>query len=137
MDDSQTRAITVALEHLGYEMVPTDVLITDLVPDIPAAEVLEIGDSVDSFNGTEIVRSTDLTDLLEGLEPGDVVDVGVTRDGSPQTLEVELAEAGRSRGRGHDRNHGRGVERASVPAFHRGGRRGRAICGDDAFSGHH
>ena len=65
MDDSQTRAITVALEHLGYEMVPTDVLITDLVPDIPAAEVLEIGDSVDSFNGTEIVRSTDLTDLLE------------------------------------------------------------------------
>jgi Lon-like protease len=92
MDDSQTRAITVALEHLGYEMVPTDVLITDLVPDIPAAEVLEIGDSVDSFNGTEIVRSTDLTGLLEGLEPGDVVDVGVTRDGSQQTLEVELAE---------------------------------------------
>lgn len=92
MDDSQIRAITVALEHLGYEMVPTDVLITDLVPDIPAAKVLEIGDSVDSFNGTVIMRSTDLTRLLEGLEPGDVVDVGVTRDGSPQTLEVELAE---------------------------------------------
>ena len=92
MDDSQTRAITVALEHLGYEMIPTDVLITDLVPDIPAAEVLEIGDSVDSFNGTEIVRSTDLTDLLEGLEPGDVIDIGVTRDGNPQTLQVELAE---------------------------------------------
>lgn len=92
MDDSQTRAITVALEHLGYEMVPTDVLITDLVPDIPAAEVLEIGDSVDSFDGTEIVRSTDLTELLEGLEPGDVIDVGVTRDGSAQILQVELAK---------------------------------------------
>ncbi len=92
MDDSQTRAITVALEHLGYEMVPTDVLITDLVPDIPAAEVLEVGDSVDSFNGVEIVRSTDLTDALADLEPGDVVDVGVIRDGTAQTLHVELAE---------------------------------------------
>ncbi|MGH8949594.1 MAG: PDZ domain-containing protein, partial [Acidimicrobiia bacterium] len=94
MDDSQTRAITVALEHLGFEMIPTDVLIIDLVPDIPAAEILEIGDSVDSFNGTEIVRSTDLTALLEGLEPGDVIDIGVTREGDPKTLQVELAERG-------------------------------------------
>jgi PDZ domain-containing protein len=92
MDDSQTRAITVALEHLGYEMIPTDVLITDLVPDKPAADVLQIGDSVESLNGFEIVRSTDLTDALEGYAPGEVVDVGVTRDGTAQTVQVELAE---------------------------------------------
>lgn len=98
MDDSQTRAITVALEYLGYEMVPTDVLITDLVPNKPAAEVLQIGDSVDWFNGTEVVRSTDLTDALEELEPGDVVDVEVTRDGTIQTVEVELVERGDEEG---------------------------------------
>lgn len=92
MDDSQTRAITVALRHLGYEMIPTEVWITDLVPDKPAAEILEIGDSVDSLNGTEVVRSTDLTDALDGLEPGDVVDIAVTRDGTAQTVQVELAE---------------------------------------------
>jgi PDZ domain-containing protein len=92
MDDSQTRAITVALEHLGYEMIPIDVLITDLVPDKPAAEVLQIGDSVNSLNDLEIVRSTDLTDALDGFQPGDVVDIGVTRDGTAQTVQVELAE---------------------------------------------
>ena len=91
MDDSQTRAITVALNFLGHEMVPIDVLITDVVPEKPAAEVLQIGDSVDAFNGTEIVRSTDLTAALEGFEPGDVVEVEVTREGSSQTLQVELA----------------------------------------------
>ncbi|MGH8914701.1 MAG: YlbL family protein [Acidimicrobiia bacterium] len=91
MDDSQTRAITVALEYLGYQMVPVDVLITDLLADKPAADVLEIGDSVDAFNGTEIVSSTDLTNALDGFEPGDVVDVEVTREGSSETLEVELA----------------------------------------------
>lgn len=92
MDDSQIRAITVALNHLGYEMIPTDVLITDLVPDKPAAEVLEIGDSVDRFNGTAIVRSTDLTDALEGLQPGEVVEMEVTREGSTRTVQVELTE---------------------------------------------
>lgn len=92
MDDSQIRAITVALNYLGYEMVPVDVLITDLVPDKPAAEILEIGDSVNSFNGSEITRSTDLTDALADFEPGDVVDVGITREGTTQLLKVELAE---------------------------------------------
>jgi len=91
MDDSQIRAITVALNYLGYEMVPVDVLITDLVPDKPAAEILEIGDSVNSFNGSEITRSTDLTDALADFEPGDVVDVGITREGTTQLLKVELA----------------------------------------------
>jgi PDZ domain-containing protein len=92
MDDSQTRAITVALSYLGYEMIPTDVLITDLVPDRPAAAVLEIGDSVDTLDGTEIVSSTDLTDALEGYSPGDVVDLGVTREGSERMVQVELTE---------------------------------------------
>lgn len=92
MDDSQIRAITVALNYLGYEMVPVDVLITDLVPDKPAAEILEIGDSVNSFNGSEITRSTDLTNALADFEPGDVVDVGITREGTTQLLKVELAE---------------------------------------------
>jgi PDZ domain-containing protein len=72
-------------------MVPVDVLITDLVPDKPAAEILEIGDSVTSFNGSEITRSTDLTDALADFEPGDVVDVGITREGTTQLLKVELA----------------------------------------------
>ncbi len=92
MDDSQTRAITVALNYLGYEMIPTDVLITDLVPDKPAADVLEIGDSVNTFGDIAITRSTDLTDALEGFRPGDVVDVGITRQGSTQLLQVELAD---------------------------------------------
>jgi PDZ domain-containing protein len=92
MDDSQTRAITVALGYLGYDMVPIDVRITDLIDDAPSSEVLEIGDSVNSFDGVEIVNSTDLTDALEGHHPGDLVEVGITREGTDRTVEVELAE---------------------------------------------
>ena len=88
MDDSQTRAITVALEHLELEMVPTDVLITDLVRH-PSSGVLEIGTGR-SFDHRDRGTRTDLTDLLEGLEPGDVVDVGVTRTEASRR-SVELA----------------------------------------------
>jgi PDZ domain-containing protein len=91
MDDSSQRAITVALSHLGYEMVPVDVLITDLMDNAPSSEVLQIGDAVNSFDGVEIVRSSDLTDALAGHAPGDIVLMGITREGSEQTIDVELA----------------------------------------------
>jgi PDZ domain-containing protein len=91
MDDSQTRAITVALEHLGYEMTPIDILIIELVDGKPAAEVLQIGDSIDSLDGVEIASGADLTDALADFEPGDRVEVGITREGETQTVEVELA----------------------------------------------
>jgi PDZ domain-containing protein len=90
MDDSQNRAITVALDYLGYEMVPADVLITELVEGKPAADVLELGDAIDSFNGTEIIKGTDLTSALAGYQPGDVVEVVVTRGGETETVQVEL-----------------------------------------------
>ncbi|MGA7227099.1 MAG: PDZ domain-containing protein [Acidimicrobiia bacterium] len=92
MDDSETRAISVALRYLGYEMVPVDVVITDLVPDKPADDVLQIGDSVNTFNGTEIVQSTDLTNALKDLHPGDIVPMGITREGTEQTVDVQLTE---------------------------------------------
>jgi PDZ domain-containing protein len=92
MDDSQQRAITVALGHLGYDMIPIDVLITDLIEDAPSSQVLQIGDSVNSFDGVEIMRNTDLTDALEGHQPGDLIELGITREGTDQVVEIELAE---------------------------------------------
>ena len=86
MDDSQTRAITVALEHLDYEMVPTDVSSPISSLTSQQRRCSRSGTPSTRSTGPRSVRSTDLADLLEGLEPGDVVDVGVTRDGSPQTL---------------------------------------------------
>jgi PDZ domain-containing protein len=90
MDDSQNRAITVALDYLGYDMVPADVLITELVEGKPAADVLQLGDTIDSFDGTEIVESADLTSALSAYQSGDIVELVITRDGKTETVQVEL-----------------------------------------------
>jgi PDZ domain-containing protein len=91
MDDSQNRAITVALASLGFEMVPIDVIVIEIIAELPADGVLEPGDSINTVDGVEIVRSSDVPDALEGLSPGDSVALGITRNGSEMQVSLELA----------------------------------------------
>lgn len=90
MDDSQQRAITVAMNQLGYQMVPRDVLVVDVAEGVPSADVLEIGDTIESVDGAEVSSGDQLTGALEGRHPGDIVDMGIVREGTDQEVEVEL-----------------------------------------------
>jgi hypothetical protein len=35
MSDSNYRSVAVALAYLGYELVPTEVVVNDIVPEVP------------------------------------------------------------------------------------------------------
>lgn len=91
MNDSQNRAITVALGELGIAMVPIEVLITDLVEDKPAEDVLQIGDSISEVDGVAISSGDDLRDSVAEKAIGDTIEMVVVRAGSELTLQVELA----------------------------------------------
>ncbi len=91
MDESQVRAITVALSSLGYEMVPREVIVTEIVVGLPADGALELGDTVLSVNGKPIERASEVSEALDGLEPGDTVEIGVIREGSEKSIELTLA----------------------------------------------
>jgi PDZ domain-containing protein len=92
MDDSNYRSIAVALAHLGYELVPTEVVINELVEEVPAADVLQLGDTVLTVNGRDIESVDDFPPALEGYEVGDTIDMTVQRAGSDVAVEVQLAE---------------------------------------------
>jgi PDZ domain-containing protein len=77
MSDSNYRSVAVALGYLGYELVPTEVVVNDIVPEVPAAEVLELDD---------------FPPALEGLEVGDVIELTVQRPEGAVDLQIELAE---------------------------------------------
>lgn len=92
MDDSNFRSIAVALDYLGYELIPTEVVINDIVDDVPAASLLQLGDTIVSVDGITIATLGDVSAALEGFEVGEAVAITVERDGERVDLDVELAE---------------------------------------------
>ncbi|MEJ2186879.1 MAG: Do family serine endopeptidase [Gemmatimonadota bacterium] len=53
---------------------------------------LQMGDVIETVNGDSIQTNVDLTTKLARLEPGDVVTLGIMRDGKPRTVKVKLGE---------------------------------------------
>jgi Lon-like protease len=92
MDDSNYRSIAVALNYLGYDLVPTEVVINEIVPGVPAEGVLELDDTIVEVNGVRIETVDDIASALEGHEVGDVIDITVARGETEVELELELAE---------------------------------------------
>src|SRR5690606_24364226 len=92
MDDSNFRSILVALDHLGYAMVPIEVSISGVLETVPAASVLKQGDIIVTVNGTPVGSAQEIRDLMAGLAPGDILDMVVKRGGEEISLSVELAE---------------------------------------------
>ncbi len=92
MDDSNYRSIAVALDYLGYQLIPKEVVVNDLVSGAPAEQVLELGDTIVAVDSQPISTVEDIGNALEGKKPGDVVAVSVRRGDSLIDLEVELAE---------------------------------------------
>lgn len=92
MDDSNFRSIAVALNELGYELIPTEVVINDFVEGVPAAEVLELGDTILEVEGVPITSVDEIRPLIAELQVGDSLSLMVDRAGTQVDLVVELAE---------------------------------------------
>lgn len=92
MDDSNFRSVAAALGYLGYELVPTEVVINEFVEGVPAELVLELGDTIKAIDGTEVSSISEIGPLLEGLDPGDTLEVTIGRGDEETTVTVELAE---------------------------------------------
>lgn len=92
MDDSNYRAIYAAMQYLGYEMEPTEVVINEIVEGVPAADVLQLGDTISVVDGHSIASVEDIGPALEGYEVGDVVPMTIERAGSSIDVQVVLAE---------------------------------------------
>ncbi len=85
MNQSQDTATVVALNYLGYEIVPEveGAFVLQLVDDSPAAEALQLGDLITEVNGEPIRSSEDLGDVIRGFAPGDEIEVSLRRSGGP------------------------------------------------------
>ncbi len=92
-DEQRERLLTVAREKvlalprgaLGIRMQVSGnpekpgVEVLMLLPDMPAASVLKIGDRIESIDGKPVKTSNDLVDIIQSKVPGDSVKMSVAR----------------------------------------------------------
>ena len=86
MDQSQSTAALVALNFLGYEIVPEidGAFVIRLVEGSPAEKSLQLGDLIVDVNGEKVQNSEDLGNLIQEKQPGDAVKITYLR--SPSAL---------------------------------------------------
>lgn len=96
MVTSQETATAAALGELGVP-VPTVLTVAGFAKGAPADGQLAVDDIVESLNGEPVVDLPELREGLQGVEPGDTVQVGVTRDGDERTIDVTTLDDGDGR----------------------------------------
>lgn len=83
MERSEEVAAVVALRSLGYDVTatPKGVLVTSIVPDVPAAEVLQVNDVVLAVDGVDTLTPARLRAEIGSREPGSELRLTVRRGG--------------------------------------------------------
>lgn len=78
----------------AYDLEATQgVIVTDVVDDAPAAKAgLKSDDIILKVNDTDVKNANQLASIVANNSPGTEIDVQVLRDGSKNTITVELGE---------------------------------------------
>jgi Lon-like protease len=90
---SQRDAVTAALFELGREPVSQRVLVQAIVPDSPAARVLQGGDAVIEIDGTTVQTVEDVRAAITAHRPGETIAMTIERDGSERDVTVGTVDA--------------------------------------------
>ncbi|WP_308121567.1 YlbL family protein [Actinotalea ferrariae] len=91
MVSSQENATVAALEELGHE-VPTRLVVAGVMPGSGAEESIETDDVVVAVEGTDVDAFSELSRVLDEVEPGSDVTIGVERAGERVDVEVTTGE---------------------------------------------
>ena len=96
----QRKYIGVSLQELNPELAEyfgadegTGLLVTKVTKDSPAAKAgLKVGDVIVTAEGKKVNQATELSNIIQEKEKGEVVKFQIIRDKKKRTIEVKVAE---------------------------------------------
>ncbi|GGF26612.1 YlbL family protein [Subtercola lobariae] len=92
MVDSQQEAIAAALTNLNIAFT-TQVTVAQLADGSPATGILQVGDIIDSVNGTPVTSVDDLRAAVAANGDAQPATLVITRSGAQQTVQVTPTKA--------------------------------------------
>jgi PDZ domain-containing protein len=101
--DSQNEAISAALSALGIKPTGTAIEVAAVSEGTPAEGKLQVGDRIDTVDGTVISGTgdngvTQIRTIIEAVPIGQKVTFGITRNGAKQTVVTDTVSSGSSGG---------------------------------------
>lgn len=91
MEGSQEKAKAVAYEAADEDVSTTfGARVVNVIEDMPADGILEMGDLITEIDGDKIKEAEDLTDYMEEKETGETVTLTILRDHEDMTKDITL-----------------------------------------------
>jgi len=93
MDRSKETASVVALREVGYEIEPSGVEVTQVVPGTPADGKLRAGDRILDADGRAVASTDEVRAAITRHEIGERVAFRIDRDDTEKNVSVQVREA--------------------------------------------
>lgn len=90
MTRSQDVSVYVALVALGYDVPDSQVVVSGLIPCMPAAEHISVGDVITSVGGEPVTESGEVSAAVRSRSVGEMVEFGLRRQGETDSALVDI-----------------------------------------------
>ena len=90
MTRSQDVSVYVALRELGYELPESQVVVSGLIPCMPAADHIAVGDVITEVAGERVSESSEVSGAVRSRAVGELVEFGLRRQGETESVLVDI-----------------------------------------------
>jgi len=90
MTRSQDVSVYVALVELGYDVPDSQVVVSGLIPCMPAAEHISVGDVITSVGGEPVTESGEVSAAVRSRSVGELVEFGLRPQGETGSVLVDI-----------------------------------------------
>ena len=90
MTRSQDVSVYVALQELGYDLPDSQVVVSGLIPCMPAAQHITIGDVITEVGGEPVTESGEVSAAVRSHSVGELVEFGLRRQGETESILVDI-----------------------------------------------
>ena len=90
MTRSQDVSVYVALRELGHELPASEVVVSGVIPCMPAADHIVIGDVIAAVGGVAVTTAAEVSSAVRSRSVGEVVRFVIRKQGETEAVRIDI-----------------------------------------------